>query len=96
MPRVLFQDFSKYVFLGLISLNLLGMMNYCERYGETIYTVSKTLGPVTRFEGVDLQNVNRQLTCQVPLEKLQEKRAWRNQCLASLAKLKQTIEKHED
>jgi L-gulonate 3-dehydrogenase len=69
------------------------MNNYCDRYAETIYTVSKTLGPVTRFEGPNLANVNQQLEEQVPLDKLQERRAWRNACLASLAKLKQDINK---
>lgn len=70
----------------------IGMKNYCERYGETIYNVSQTLGPVTRFEGDNLEKVNQQLLEQVPLEKLQEKRAWRNSCLASLAKLKKNID----
>jgi len=70
------------------------MENYCDRYAETIFTVSKTLGPVTKFEGASLENVHRQLTEQIPLEKLQEKRAWRNTCLASLAKLKQDIAKN--
>lgn len=77
----------------LLIVVFLGMENYCERYGETIFKVSKTLGPVTRFDGSSLENVNRQLTEQIPLEKLQEKRAWRNVCLASLAKLKKDINK---
>lgn len=72
------------------------MSNYCDRYAETIFTVSKTLGPVKLFEGASLQNVDQQLTDQVPLEKLQEKRAWRNNCLASLAKLKKEIEAKKD
>ena len=55
----------------------------------------KTLGPVTRFEGENLATVNQQLEEQVPLDKLQERRAWRNSCLASLAKLKQDISKTE-
>lgn len=76
---------------------LVGMLNYCERYAETIYNVSKTLGPIKPFEGAALHNVDQQLTAQVPLENLQEKRAWRNNCLASLAKLKKEIEtnKHD-
>ena len=72
------------------------MVNYCDRYAETIFNVSKTLGPVTRFEGANLEKVNQQLVDQVPLENLQEKRAWRNNCLASLAKLKQSMDKKED
>lgn len=73
------------------------MLNYCERYAETIHNVSKTLGPIKLFEGTALNNVDQQLTAQVPLENLQEKRAWRNNCLASLAKLKKEIEtnKHD-
>ena len=74
----------------------LGMMNYCERYAETIFTVSHTLGPVTRFEGAQAEEVTRQLCEQVPLEKLNERRAWRNKCLASLAKLKQQLNNPAD
>lgn len=88
----------RYAFMGPLEtahLNAEGMENYCERYGETIYNVSQTLGPVNRFEGDNLQKVNQQLLDQVPLEKLQEKRAWRNNCLASLAKLKQNIDKEQ-
>ncbi|XP_046640052.1 lambda-crystallin homolog [Daphnia pulicaria] len=86
----------RYAFMGPLEtahLNAEGMENYCERYGETIFNVSKTLGPVTRFEGANLQKVNQQLVDQVPLENLQEKRAWRNNCLSSLAQLKQNIDK---
>lgn len=67
------------------------MTNYCERYGETIFNVSQTLGPVTRFEGDTLERINRELEEKVPLDKLQERRAWRNARLASLAKLKKEM-----
>ena len=69
------------------------MTNYCERYGETIFKVSNTLGEVRRFEGAELDSVNRQLCDKVPLDKLEERRAWRNTCLTQLAKLKKDLNK---
>ena len=81
--------FIIFFFFFLFIFLYIGMLNYCERYGETIYNVSKTLGAVTRFEGTAAENVNRQLCEKIPLEQLDERRAWRNMRLASLAKLKQ-------
>ena len=74
----------------------IGFANYCQRYGETIYNVSQTLGPVTRFEGANLEKIDQQLCEKVPIKNLDEKRAWRNNCLASLAKLKQAIDSNPE
>jgi len=71
------------------------MENYCQRYGETIYNVSQTLGAVTRFEGASLENVDRQLCEMIPVERLAERRDWRNARLAALAKLKQDMDEQK-
>lgn len=57
------------------------------------YRLSTTLSPAVRFEGDALESITRELNSQVPLDKLQEERAWRNTCLAALAKLKQDLKK---
>lgn len=85
----------RYAFMGPLQtahLNAEGMLNYCERYGETIYNVSQTLGPRDHFGEAEAQEVSRQLCEIVPLDKLEERRTWRNTCLASLAKIKQDMD----
>jgi len=88
----------RYAFMGPLEtahLNAEGMENYCQRYGETIYNVSQTLGAVTRFEGASLENVDRQLCEMIPVERLAERRDWRNARLAALAKLKQDMDEQK-
>lgn len=82
---------TKHPFSNLMEL-FIGMLNYCERYGETIYNVSQTLGPRDHFGEAEAQEVSRQLCEIVPLDKLEERRTWRNTCLASLAKMKQDMD----
>lgn len=85
----------RYAFMGPLEtahLNAEGMNNYCERYADTIYRVSQTLGEVTHFGGASLENVDKQMCEQIPVEKLAERRDWRNKRLAALAKLKQDMD----
>ncbi|XP_043207249.1 lambda-crystallin homolog [Amphibalanus amphitrite] len=86
----------RYAFMGPLEtahLNAEGMLNYCERYGSTIEGVSKTLGPIPHWGGAQAEEIHRQLTAMVPLEKLQERRAWRDARLTALAKLKKDADK---
>ena len=68
------------------------MENYCERYAPTIYSVSQTMAPVPHLEGETLKEVHKQLCNRIPLEKLQERRQWRDACLTKLAVLKRDVE----
>jgi len=77
----------RYAFLGPLEtahLNAEGMENYGERYAKTIYAVSETMGPTPKMEGPQLKEVTRQLFQMVPMEKLQERRAWRDDSLTKL------------
>ena len=47
------------------------MQNYCERYGQTIENVSKTFGPTPHWGDAQAEEIHRQLTATVPLDKLQ-------------------------
>ena len=69
-----------------------GMDNYCQRYADTIFRVSKTLGEVSLFEGASLENVDKQLCDMIPVEQLAKRRDWRNARLSALAKLKQEMD----
>uniref|UniRef100_A0AAG5DH63 L-gulonate 3-dehydrogenase n=1 Tax=Anopheles atroparvus TaxID=41427 RepID=A0AAG5DH63_ANOAO len=84
----------RYAFLGPLEtahLNAEGMLNYCERYSNTIFSVSATMGPTPRMEGKVAEQVAKELEEMVPIDKLPERRAWRDACLTKLAQLKKTI-----
>uniref|UniRef100_A0A1B6KAM3 3-hydroxyacyl-CoA dehydrogenase C-terminal domain-containing protein n=1 Tax=Graphocephala atropunctata TaxID=36148 RepID=A0A1B6KAM3_9HEMI len=81
----------RYAFLGALEvahLNAEGMKNYCERYSKSIYSTSNTFKPIPKMEGPQVDVVSEQLNKMTPLDKLQERRAWRDQCLTRLSVLK--------
>ncbi|KPI97812.1 Lambda-crystallin-like [Papilio xuthus] len=85
----------RYAFLGSLEtahLNAEGMKSYIERYGDTIYEVSKTMGEIPKMtQSKAAENICNQLNRMVPIEKLQERRAWRDACLTRLALLKKEM-----
>lgn len=84
----------RYAFLGAFEtchLNANGMLDYCDRYAKGIFNVSETFGPVPKLESKEAENIHKQLCEKIPLEKLEERRQWRDDRLAYLAKLKKTI-----
>ncbi|CAH1644385.1 unnamed protein product [Spodoptera littoralis] len=89
----------RYAFLGSLEtahLNAEGMKSYIERYGETIYNVSKTMGDIPRMTtSKSADTICEQLNKMVPLDKLQERRAWRDACLTRLALLKNEMNKQK-
>lgn len=85
----------RYAFLGSLEtahLNAEGMKSYIERYGETIYKVSNTFGEIPRMTtSKSAETICEQLNAMVPLDRLQERRAWRDACLTRLALLKKEM-----
>ncbi|XP_067010564.2 lambda-crystallin [Anabrus simplex] len=84
----------RYAFLGPLEtahLNAEGMENYCERYANTMYSVSQTIGPIPKFEGPVVQQMHKELCKMTPIEKLAERRAWRDACLTHLSQLKKKM-----
>ncbi|EZA52294.1 hypothetical protein DMN91_006741 [Ooceraea biroi] len=85
----------RYAFLGAFEaahLNAAGMKKYCETYKKTIYDVSMTLGPVPKFEGEMAEKISNELNEMCPLDKLQERRAWRDTALTKLSILKKELD----
>lgn len=81
----------RYAFMGPLEtahLNAEGFVNYCERYANTIHAVSKTFKPLPKFEGPLVKEMAKDLEQMVPLDKLQERRNWRDLCLTKLSQLK--------
>ena len=66
-------------------LNAKGMQEYCELYGDNILTVCKTQEPPRPLSGATLETVRKAMEEKVPLEKLDERRRWRDNRLAALA-----------
>ncbi|XP_043272467.1 lambda-crystallin homolog [Venturia canescens] len=84
----------RYAFLGAFEaahLNAEGMKKYCESYSKTIYSVSQTFGPTPKFEGPMAEEISNQLNAICPLDKLQERRAWRDTALTKLSLLKKEL-----
>lgn len=93
----------RYAFMGpmeTIHLNAEGTQNYFDRYGETITNVSKTFGEIPK-EWVQTDQAGKDEIARIaammrdlyPLDKLDERRNRRDNCLAALAKLKKTLPK---
>ncbi|XP_045208459.2 lambda-crystallin homolog [Mercenaria mercenaria] len=81
----------RYAFLGALEtsyLNANGMKHFCSMYGEPLYELQKQSGPPIRLEGEPLERIQEELEQQIPLDKIEERREWRDQKLAELFKLK--------
>ncbi|XP_039383282.1 lambda-crystallin homolog isoform X4 [Mauremys reevesii] len=86
----------RYAFIGPLEtmhLNAEGMTNYCERYREGMIHVLKTFGPVPDFSGEIEQQISQAMSERTPAdpEHLNARRAWRDECLMGLAKLKKQM-----
>ncbi|KAJ2938804.1 hypothetical protein O0L34_g18426 [Tuta absoluta] len=85
----------RYAFLGALEtahLNAEGMKKYIESYGDTIHHVSTTMGPIPRMtQSPAAATICDQLNKMVPLDKLQDRRAWRDACLTRLSILKKEM-----
>ncbi|XP_033229857.1 lambda-crystallin homolog [Belonocnema kinseyi] len=84
----------RYAFLGALEtchLNAEGMKKYCESYAKGIYNVSMDFGPVPKFEGEIEDKISTELNATCPLDKLQERRAWRDKALTKLSILKKEM-----
>ncbi|CAH0553491.1 unnamed protein product [Brassicogethes aeneus] len=86
----------RYAFLGILEtthLNAEGFKKYCDSYAKTIHAVSLDLKPVPKLEGPKVEEVAKQLENLVPLDRLQERRNWRDLCLTKLSQLKKQMDK---
>jgi len=84
----------RYAFLGPLEtahLNAEGWANYCERYKNSIYDVSQTFGEIPKMEGPVAAEIAKQLEEMCPLNKLPERREWRDNCLTQLSQLKKKL-----
>ncbi|GAB1598719.1 lambda-crystallin-like [Argonauta hians] len=81
----------RYAFIGpweTAYLNANGMLDYCERYSDTIYNVQKTFAPPEKMEGPVMERIQKELAAKIPMTDLAKRREWRDSHLAALAQLK--------
>ena len=89
----------RYSFMGVFEtmhLNATGMDNYCQLYGANIRTVCETQAPARDLSGPTLETVSKAMEARVPLDRLGERRRWRDNRLAALAIHKMNMQKKED
>ena len=83
----------RYAFMGnfqTMQLNANGAVDYCQRYGENIKRVcleQQELG-ARDLAGPTLERVSEYLNSKIPIEKLEERRAWRDEWLKAITKEK--------
>jgi len=85
----------RYAFMGpwmTAHLNAAEIGDYLERYANGIYKVSCDCVPLRKIEGEAAQQIVDAMNYhEVPLDKLDQKRAWRDKCLIELAKIKDQL-----
>lgn len=67
------------------------MREYFDKYAEGIYRVSEDFGPNPRMEGATAEAIGDFWHSKIPEDKLQERRAWRDERLTALAQLKKKL-----
>lgn len=83
----------RYAFIGpfqTIHLNAEGTLQYMDKYAESIKRVSSTFGPTPEYDKESVSKINAEICQAVPdtKESLEQRRKWRDNSLAELAKLK--------
>jgi len=86
----------RYAWMGPLEtahLNAEGLGSYIERYGATIKQVSATLKGPADWSLPAASSVVEQMDQLIPLDRLKERRVWRDERLMALAHLRRTKEK---
>lgn len=79
-------NFNKHKRFSHVCSNL-GIEDYCEKYGANIENICKEQGGPRKLNGSNTAKVVEEAMCQAsaPLDKLNERRTWRDKRLAALA-----------
>lgn len=84
---------ARYAFIGpwmVAHLNATGMEEYFQKYSNGLYSITSER-PVLRMEGETAKKIIDSLNSQVPIDRLPEKRAWRDRCLKELDDVKSKL-----
>ncbi len=89
----------RYSFMGpfeTMHLNATGMQDYCQKYGENIVKVCESQGSPRPLSGDTLEVVSEAMERKIPLERLGDRRSWRDERLAALAIHMQGMQEREN
>ena len=88
----------RYAFMGPMEtchLNADGFANFIEKFGKSADALNTTMGPYNKMGGESAKKVAEVLNKRMPLDKLDERRKWRDNRLIALAKLKKDLDSKE-
>lgn len=72
-------------------------MDYCERYAQGAYNVSSTfIPPPILYDVPTAEKILKEVEATIPLERVAERRVWRDERLAALAALKKQLKQKTD
>ncbi|KAH7638294.1 lambda-crystallin homolog [Dermatophagoides farinae] len=86
----------RYAFMGpweTAHLNANGMREYFDKYSKGIHDVSMTFGPVPQMGGPTADLIVKEMAQAIPIDRLDQRRKWRDERLVELATLKQKANK---
>ncbi|XP_061176142.1 lambda-crystallin-like [Saccostrea echinata] len=78
--------------LEITYLNADGLLIFGDLYRETLYRVQCSFGHPKKMEVPTLEKIHNEIAARIPLDKLHERRKWRDIRLASLQKLKNELD----
>lgn len=68
------------------------MLDWGRKYGQDIYRVCQSFGGPELLEGPTLQKLQDEMSQNIPLETIDDRRKWRDARLSALARLKASLD----
>lgn len=68
------------------------MLDWGRKYGEDIYRVCQSFAGPEPLEGPTLKKLQDEMGQRIPLDKIDERRKWRDARLSALARLKASLD----
>ncbi|PVD19038.1 hypothetical protein C0Q70_21597 [Pomacea canaliculata] len=87
-----------YAFMGPFSaehINANGWLDLCSKYAQVVHRVQQTFSPPQPMQGPAATRLARELERWTPRDRLAERCAWRDRCMAALLRLRQTLDREE-
>ncbi|CAG5128965.1 unnamed protein product [Candidula unifasciata] len=94
----------RYAFIGPLETmhlnadgNTVNLVDYCQRYAQGAYNVTSTfIPPPILYDVPTAEDILKEVQETIPLEKITERRVWRDERLAALAALKKQLKEKTD
>lgn len=87
----------RFAFMGpwmTAHLNDEGLAEYLRKHNKDIYNVNLDCRPLWRLDGEAAQQIVDTMLHLAPIDKINERRAWRDKCIIELARMKEQLGDH--